>query len=103
MVCPRTGTEERLEDLAPLLNRFVHLWHPYVAYGIVPLFALANSGIFLEGMRWGDPLKPLPLGVIAGLFVGKQLGIFAFTWVAVKVRVSGMTGGRAGATGTAWR
>jgi len=85
--------EERLEDLEPPLNRFVHLWHPYVAYGIVPLFALANSGISLAGMSWGDLLKPLPLGVIGGLFVGKQLGIFAFTWVAVKARVSGMPGG----------
>lgn len=85
--------EERLEDLEPPLNRFVHLWHPYVAYGIVPLFALANSGISLEGMSWGDLLKPLPLGIIVGLFVGKQLGIFAFTWAAVKARVSGMPGG----------
>ncbi|WP_164013705.1 Na+/H+ antiporter NhaA [Pyxidicoccus trucidator] len=85
--------EERLEDLEPPLNRFVHLWHPYVAYGIVPLFALANSGISLEGMSWGDLLNPLPLGIIVGLFVGKQLGIFAFTWVAVKARVSAMPGG----------
>jgi NhaA family Na+:H+ antiporter len=85
--------EERLEDLEPPLNRFVHLWHPYVAYGIVPLFALANSGISLEGMGWGDLLKPLPLGIIVGLFVGKQLGIFLFTWAAVKARVSAMPGG----------
>ncbi|MCP3138151.1 Na+/H+ antiporter NhaA [Pyxidicoccus xibeiensis] len=85
--------EERLEDLEPPLNRFVHLWHKPVAYGIVPLFALANSGISLEGMGWGDLLRPLPLGIIAGLFVGKQVGIFLFTWVAVKARVSGMPGG----------
>ncbi|MBZ4417261.1 Na+/H+ antiporter NhaA [Myxococcus sp. RHSTA-1-4] len=85
--------EERLEDLESPLNRFVHLWHPYVAYGIVPLFALANSGISLEGMGLGDLLKPVPLGIIAGLFVGKQVGIFLFTWVSVKARVSGMPGG----------
>ncbi len=85
--------EDRLEDLESPLNRFVHLWHPYVAYGIVPLFALANSGISLEGMGWGDLLKPLPLGIIVGLFVGKQLGIFLFTWAAVKARVSAMPGG----------
>ncbi|QSQ25925.1 Na+/H+ antiporter NhaA [Pyxidicoccus parkwayensis] len=85
--------EERLEELEPPLNRFVHLWHPYVAYGIVPLFALANSGISLEGMSWGDLLKPLPLGIIAGLFAGKQLGIFLFTWGAVKAKLSAMPGG----------
>ncbi|NPC76818.1 Na+/H+ antiporter NhaA, partial [Pyxidicoccus fallax] len=85
--------EERLEDVESPLNRFVHLWHGYVAYGIVPLFALANSGISLEGMGLGDLLKPLPLGIIVGLFVGKQLGIFLFTWVAVKARVSAMPGG----------
>jgi NhaA family Na+:H+ antiporter len=101
---PRTGDEtlkgaqilyieERLEELEPPLNRFVHLWHGWVAYGIVPLFALANSGISLAGMRWADLLKPLPLGIMAGLFVGKQVGIFLFTWVAVKLRVSPAPGG----------
>ena len=85
--------EEQLEDIEPPLNRFVHLWHGWVAYGIVPLFALANSGISLEGMSLADLTKPLPLGIIVGLFVGKQVGIFLFTWVAVKARVSPMPGG----------
>ncbi len=85
--------EERLEELEPPLNRFVHLWHGWVAYGIVPLFALANSGISLADMSPSDLLKPLPLGIMAGLFVGKQVGIFLFTWVAVKLRVSPAPGG----------
>ncbi|MDY7231064.1 Na+/H+ antiporter NhaA [Hyalangium rubrum] len=85
--------EEQLEDIEPPLNRFVHLWHGYVAYVIVPLFALANSGISLEGMSLSDLTKPLPLGIMVGLFVGKQVGIFLFTWVAVKARVSPMPGG----------
>lgn len=85
--------EEQLEDIEPPLNRFVHLWHGWVAYGIVPLFALANSGISLEGMSLADLAKPLPLGIIAGLFVGKQVGIFLFTYVAVKVGVSPIPGG----------
>jgi Na+:H+ antiporter, NhaA family len=84
--------EEALEDIEPPLNRFVHLWHGWVAYGIVPLFALANSGISLEGMSLADLAKPLPLGVIVGLFVGKQTGIFLFTWVAVRMGVSPMPG-----------
>ncbi|WP_342381874.1 Na+/H+ antiporter NhaA [Myxococcus stipitatus] len=85
--------EDRLEELEPPLNRFEHLWHSWVAYGIVPLFALANSGISLEGMGWADLLAPLPLGIIVGLFVGKQVGIFAFTVAAVKAGVSEMPGG----------
>jgi NhaA family Na+:H+ antiporter len=85
--------EEQLEDIEPPLNRFVHLWHGYVAFGIVPLFALANSGISLEGMSLADLAKPLPLGIMVGLFVGKQVGIFLFTYVAVKAGVSPMPGG----------
>ncbi len=85
--------EERLEELEPPLNRFVHLWHVPVAYGIVPLFALANSGISLAGMGWADLLRPLPLGIIAGLFVGKQVGIFLFTWGSVKLGVAERPGG----------
>ncbi|HZI04460.1 MAG TPA: Na+/H+ antiporter NhaA, partial [Archangium sp.] len=87
--------EDRIEDLEPPLGRFVHQWHGWVAYGIVPLFALANSGISLEGMRLGQLVDPLPLGIILGLFVGKQVGIFLFTWVAVKAKVADMPG-RAG-------
>ncbi|WP_199727764.1 Na+/H+ antiporter NhaA, partial [Corallococcus sp. CA049B] len=86
--------EEALEDIEPPLNRFVHLWHGYVAYGIVPLFALANSGVDVSGMSLSDLLKPLPLGIIMGLFVGKQVGIFLFTWAAVRAGVSPLpTGG----------
>ncbi|TQF11436.1 Na+/H+ antiporter NhaA [Myxococcus llanfairpwllgwyngyllgogerychwyrndrobwllllantysiliogogogochensis] len=85
--------EDRLEELEPPLNRFEHLWHGWVAYGIVPLFALANSGISVAGMGWKDLLAPLPLGIIAGLFVGKQVGIFLFTLAAVKLRVSTLPGG----------
>jgi NhaA family Na+:H+ antiporter len=85
--------EEQLEDIEPPLNRFVHLWHGWVAYAIVPLFALANSGISLEGMTLADLARPLPLGIMVGLFVGKQVGIFLFTWVAVKTGVSPMPGG----------
>jgi Na+:H+ antiporter, NhaA family len=84
--------EEQLEDIEPPLTRFEHLWHGWVAYGIVPLFALANSGISLKGMHLADLLKPLPLGVMLGLFVGKQVGIFLFTWVAVKVGLAEMPG-----------
>ena len=85
--------EEQVEDIEPPLTRFVHLWHGWVAYGIVPLFALANSGISVRGMHPADLLAPVPLGVLLGLFVGKQVGIFFFTWGAVKAGLSEMPGG----------
>lgn len=84
--------EERLEDIEPPLNRFEHIWTRWVAFGIVPVFALANSGVSLEGMSLGNLRDPVPLGVLLGLFVGKQVGIFLFTWAAVRVRVGPMPG-----------
>jgi Na+:H+ antiporter, NhaA family len=85
--------EERLEELEPPLNRFVHLLHPWVAFGIVPLFALVNAGVDLDGMTPKDLLNPIPLGIALGLFVGKQLGIFAFTYAVVRAGWAPMPGG----------
>jgi Na+:H+ antiporter, NhaA family len=84
--------EEHIENLEPPLNRFVHLLHPYVAFGVVPLFALANSGVALSGLSPSSLISAVPLGVMAGLFFGKQLGIFAFTLLAVKLGLSPMPG-----------
>jgi NhaA family Na+:H+ antiporter len=84
--------EERLEELEPPLNRFVHALHPWVAYGIMPLFALANSGIDLSGTGLEDLASPVLLGSAVGLFVGKQLGIFLFSFVAIRAGFSPMPG-----------
>jgi NhaA family Na+:H+ antiporter len=88
----RQGPEAYSEEFESPLNRFEHLWHGWVAYGIVPLFALANSGISLEGLSLSALAHPVPLGIIVGLFVGKQVGIFVFTLGAVKLGVSPMPG-----------
>ncbi len=85
--------EEKLEDLEPPLERFVHLIHPWVAFGIIPLFALANSGVALTGVSLSTLLSPVPAGTALGLFLGKQLGIFATTWAAVKLKVAPSPGG----------
>ena len=56
-----------------------------VAFGILPLFAFANSGISIMGVGVDYLLHPVPLGIAAGLFIGKQLGVFGFCWVGVKL------------------
>jgi NhaA family Na+:H+ antiporter len=71
-----------LEELESPLSRFIHVLHPWVAFGIVPLFALANSGVDLSGARARDLLLPVSLGCGLGLFLGKQVGIFTFALAA---------------------
>lgn len=66
------------------LHQIEHTLHPWVAYGILPLFAFANAGLSLSNIQWATLFTPLPLGIIAGLFIGKQLGIFGASWLAIK-------------------
>ncbi len=77
------------------LEHLEHALHPYVAYLIMPVFAFANAGVSFAGMGPGTLLQPLPLGILLGLFVGKQLGVFAAVWLAVR---SGLASRPQGAT-----
>ena len=67
-----------------LLYKLEHELHPWVAFLILPVFAFANAGVSLQGISLSDLLQPLPLGIAAGLFLGKQLGVFGATWIGVK-------------------
>lgn len=67
-----------------LLYRLEHALHPWVAFLILPIFAFANAGVSLSGVSATDLVQPLPLGIAAGLFLGKQIGVFAATWIGVK-------------------
>jgi NhaA family Na+:H+ antiporter len=84
--------EERLEELEPPLDRLLHLLHPYVAFLIMPLFALANSGVSLGGIGLEELTNSISLGAAMGLFLGKQLGIFLFTVLAVRLGLAPMPG-----------
>jgi NhaA family Na+:H+ antiporter len=84
---------DEVRDAVPPLQRFEHALHPWVAFFIMPLFGLANSGVSLAGMSLSDLSAPVFLGTAVGLFVGKQLGIFAFTWGAVKLGTAEVPGG----------
>lgn len=66
------------------LKHLEHVLHPWSAFLILPLFAFANAGVSLGGIYFSALLNPLPMGIILGLFVGKPLGIFTISWLAVK-------------------
>lgn len=66
------------------LETLEHDLHSAVAFIILPLFAFCNSGIHFSGMGWEQVLHPIPLGIALGLFVGKQVGVFAFCWLGIK-------------------
>lgn len=58
--------------------------HPWVAFGVLPLFAFANAGVALADATWSKLLEPVPLGIALGLFLGKQVGILGAVWLAVR-------------------
>ncbi len=73
-----------------LLIKIEHAISPYVAFGIMPLFAFANAGVSLEGLSFASLLNKVPLGIVLGLFLGKQLGVFVFSYVSIKLKVAQM-------------
>ncbi len=72
------------------LHSLEHGLEPYVYFFIVPVFAFANAGVVLKGLSFADLLAPLPLGIAAGLVIGKQVGILGLTWALVKTGVARM-------------
>ena len=73
-----------------LLIKIEHAISPYVAFGIMPLFAFANAGVSLDGLSFASLLDKVPLGIVLGLFLGKQLGVFIFSYVSIKLKVAQM-------------
>ena len=71
-------------EVEPPLKRLEHALHPWVAFGVLPAFAFANAGVSLAGLSLGSFLEPLPLGILLGLFLGKQAGILGAVWLGVR-------------------
>ena len=73
-----------------LLVKIEHSISPYVAFGIMPLFAFANAGVSLKGLNISSLLAPVPLGILLGLFIGKQFGVFIFSFISIKLGLAKM-------------
>ena len=81
------------QDADSPLHRLEHRLAPWVAFAILPLFGFANAGVSLAGVGIAQLLAPLPLAVMAGLFLGKQIGIFGAVWLATRTGFAGRPGG----------
>lgn len=82
----------RNAESSPLLA-LEHALHPWVAYAILPLFAFANAGVSLAGMTLDSFTHPVPMGITVGLLLGKTVGVFGLTWLAVKLRLAALPAG----------
>ncbi|HUF00297.1 MAG TPA: Na+/H+ antiporter NhaA [Anaerolineales bacterium] len=80
--------EELAEHAQTPLQRLEHDLHPWVAFAIMPIFALANAGVALGGDFLSSVTSPISLGVIFGLIIGKQIGITLFSWLVVKSKLA---------------
>lgn len=89
MAIPFEATPDGPDSQTSPLHRLEHGLHPIVGFLVVPLFGFANAGVSLAGLTMEQVLAPLPLGIAAGLFLGKQVGIFASVWCAVKLGLAG--------------
>ena len=70
-----------------------HALHPWVAYGILPLFAFANAGLSLSGVTVESFTHMVPMGIAIGLLLGKTVGVFGLTWLAVKSGIAALPAG----------
>ncbi len=73
-----------------LLLKLEHILSPYVAFGIMPLFALANAGVSLGNVSVNTLMTPVPLGILCGLFFGKQIGVSLFSYLSIKLKFAEM-------------
>jgi NhaA family Na+:H+ antiporter len=84
LTIPMRRTPGRPEATDSPLHKLEHALHPWVAFAIVPVFGFANAGVSFEGLAPVILLDPVPLGIALGLFLGKQVGVFAFAWAAIR-------------------
>jgi len=90
LTIPHKDKENEHYHKNSMLIKLEHVISPYVAFGIMPIFAFANAGVSLEGINLLSLLDPVPLGILCGLFFGKQLGVFLFSYLSIKFKFAEM-------------
>jgi len=80
--------EINCEEVQTPLNRIVHSLEPWITWVILPLFALANAGVAFKGALGSIFSEPVALGVLAGLLLGKPIGVFLFVWLSVRWKLT---------------
>jgi NhaA family Na+:H+ antiporter len=75
------------------LKALEHALHPWVSFGILPLFAFANAGLSLSGVTLESFTHHVPMGIAVGLLLGKTIGVFGLTWMAVKTGIAALPSG----------
>ena len=88
LTIPHKSSDNKHSD--SLLLKLEHAISPYVAFGIMPIFAFANAGVSLEGVTFASLMSPVPLGILCGLFFGKQIGVFIFSYISIKLNFAEM-------------
>lgn len=89
--------DNHIEEINPLMHKFESALHPWVTFLIMPVFALANSGVELSGGLFQDSIPPVAVGIFFGLLLGKPIGIFLFSLLSVKLKLAELP------VGTKWK
>lgn len=85
--------DNHIEEINPLMHKFESALHPWVTFAIMPIFALANSGVELSGGLMQDSIPPVAVGIFLGLSLGKPIGIFLFSLISVKLKFAELPSG----------
>ena len=84
LTIPLTPSPAKPDSASSPLHRLEHGLHPYVAFLIIPIFGFANAGVSFAGLGLATLGQSVPLGIMLGLFLGKQIGVFGFSWLAIR-------------------
>ena len=90
LTIPHKDKKNKSSHKDSMLIKLEHAISPYVAFGIMPIFAFANAGVSLEGLTIATLMNPVPLGILCGLFFGKQFGVFIFSYISIKLKFAEM-------------
>ena len=84
LTIPLTPSPAKPDSASSPLHRLEHGLHPWVAFLIIPIFGFANAGVSFAGLGLSTLGQAVPLGIMLGLFLGKQIGVFGFGWLAIR-------------------